>query len=1239
MDDLFEPIEIEIALNGPEALRQADALNKGLGDLDAAIGKTEKSFHSFLAQKVKEQGIDIKTLQLKEREIQQLEKYTISIKNLKSLMELATDPTQIDVYKFKVDELQQKINGLLSKKGNPQILPDIEKQGASIGKTKRQWDGLGNSINQITRELPAFTYSAQTGFMAISNNIPILADEILRLRMQNQELIKSGEKGIPVWKQVLKSFTSWQTLMSLGVTLLTIYGKEIVEFVSKLFTGEKTIDSFKRRIESLNKAFESSKFSKAIEDVLKMKAAFKSAEKGVLSKEAVLRKYNEGLGKVLGSTNDINIAEKTLRDKSDAYIKAMLLRESVTIAASEASKKLAKNQLELSNLNVRKDEVNKALESSGPVQYSVTTGAAYGQTYTLNKELETINKKIQEKTSLEGQLIKEGVEVVASTQKALEKLLSEFSLDFNKNDAKTVNSRKQLLQKLSDLDQEYARKNLSKDAEEIQALKDKFAKVRKLVQEFNADPKNKTKTISLDGINALEESSTDTLKYRQDTKKLSEQLDQEKQLFAAYEAFKSQTSEDEANKRFNKLLGGYKNYGERLKESYTKLQEELNQKPKEQITGAEQERLIALQERLDAYKKNQNKTAEQRFIDAYNSTISHKEQLLFIEQDFAARELELNKINDKKLRAQKLAELKLQKQIVIDNTNSEAYERTQIFEQLSADLLGITKRELANRIASLEEYLQLSKGSLTEEQRAFVESELKKAKAIQSVTDLGIREKALLQEKAAIKKRISEIDNKSLLNVADESGALAEINAQLRDIFAKKLEKLASIASKYSAIFANAAADLKDVDQGLSDTLETMSELANVAASAITSIASFSTGDIVGGITSAISAIGGLFSLGAKARESERKAREEIKKWQQEQFDAQLEYNAEFRKRLLDEVKLNDLYQSRVANIKEQLAVNKKNAAEVLKDQQAIFQRLLQMQVTVGKTTEKYGGFLGFWQKTRVVDIKKSIKDLLGYTGELTDDIFDQLQKLNRDHPLTGDAKEAYEALKKLRDEYGSIDEAIKELHKQLVDTITGTTAQSLADSIKQGIESGKRTFADFAEDIEGFLRQAILAGMSAKILEPQMQKLQDLLYGFLGDDILTADEKKQFQEMYLKIAKEAREYMDLINQTGIGIGNEINTSNSLKGAVQGITATQADLLSGQFGGMRLAQLDNVRINKAGFAGMLEQTSKQVEIMIKVEQNTRRTAENTDKLNTIDETLIAIKKNTEPDKSTKGNGF
>ena len=63
---------------------------------------------------------------------------------------------------------------------------------AKIGEEVRQasavaprFNALGMSLQQVARELPAFTYSASTGFMAISNNLPILADSIAAARREN----------------------------------------------------------------------------------------------------------------------------------------------------------------------------------------------------------------------------------------------------------------------------------------------------------------------------------------------------------------------------------------------------------------------------------------------------------------------------------------------------------------------------------------------------------------------------------------------------------------------------------------------------------------------------------------------------------------------------------------------------------------------------------------------------------------------------------------------------------------------------------------------------------------------------------------------------------------------------------------------------------------------------------------------------------------------------------------------
>ena len=83
---------------------------------------------------------------------------------------------------------------------------DIGKHSRNVGNYASSWNGLGNSINQLTREAPAFANSIQTGFMALSNNIPILADEINNLTLKNKQLAESGKPTESIFKQVASSF-------------------------------------------------------------------------------------------------------------------------------------------------------------------------------------------------------------------------------------------------------------------------------------------------------------------------------------------------------------------------------------------------------------------------------------------------------------------------------------------------------------------------------------------------------------------------------------------------------------------------------------------------------------------------------------------------------------------------------------------------------------------------------------------------------------------------------------------------------------------------------------------------------------------------------------------------------------------------------------------------------------------------------------------------------------------------
>lgn len=91
------------------------------------------------------------------------------------------------------------------------------------------------SMAQIARELPSLAMGPQMFFLAISNNIPMFTDAVGNARKEYERLTAAGQKATPVWKQVLSSLFSWQTLMATAITLTVVFGKEIGNFFSTLF--------------------------------------------------------------------------------------------------------------------------------------------------------------------------------------------------------------------------------------------------------------------------------------------------------------------------------------------------------------------------------------------------------------------------------------------------------------------------------------------------------------------------------------------------------------------------------------------------------------------------------------------------------------------------------------------------------------------------------------------------------------------------------------------------------------------------------------------------------------------------------------------------------------------------------------------------------------------------------------------------------------------------------------------
>jgi hypothetical protein len=216
----------------------------------------------------------------------------------------------------------------------------------NVGNYSSAYNGLGNSINQLTREMPAFANSMQTGFMAISNNLPIFFDEIEKIKQANVELKASGEPTKSVMKQIAGSIFSVGTALSVGVTLLTVYGAKLVDWI---FTNTKAEESIKRRREQEKLANEETK--KAREYIGRESTEFvglimqlKSTNKNSKERIDLIKKINDDYGITLNNIKNEAKFQESLNLVVKDYIETI-----------KARYKIERNQ-EYINKNLQKQE-------------------------------------------------------------------------------------------------------------------------------------------------------------------------------------------------------------------------------------------------------------------------------------------------------------------------------------------------------------------------------------------------------------------------------------------------------------------------------------------------------------------------------------------------------------------------------------------------------------------------------------------------------------------------------------------------------------------------------------------------------------------------------------------------------------------------------------------------------------------------------------------------------------------
>ena len=287
----------------------------------------------------------------------------------------------------------------------------------NVGNYASAWNGLGFSVQQVARELPSLAVSANTFFLAISNNLPILVDEIAKARKEYAAFkaeLAAGNKDVkavaPVWQQLTKSLISWQTALVVGLTLLSVYGKEIINWGKELVRGKNYVLDLSTAEQELAAARK-----KGIQDSIKERLELDLLYTKLKSASTLLKErtasINEWISKYPQYANVINEEKIDIDKLSIAYRalgKEMMQRsiyQSYMDRAKDISNQIVDQEIKLRNQTKTLKEANKRVEEANKRLFAAQknesdTYSSLREKNAAQREFTEANKNLEEQARI-----------------------------------------------------------------------------------------------------------------------------------------------------------------------------------------------------------------------------------------------------------------------------------------------------------------------------------------------------------------------------------------------------------------------------------------------------------------------------------------------------------------------------------------------------------------------------------------------------------------------------------------------------------------------------------------------------------------------------------------------------------------------------------------------------------------------------------------------------------------------
>jgi hypothetical protein len=208
------------------------------------------------------EGQMLKQLQMEQQKQTQATKEFINLKEAEegSLVKLRVQLKQLSDQYAALGKVQRESVGgkemLANLQSNYLAVQKLEQAMGQHGRNVGNYQGQLFGLTQVFREIPGFMYSAQTGILGLSNNLPILADNFKTVANATNEATGKVNGTMGAFKIFATSIFSFGNIFAIAIGLFTLFSKEILEFLGLQSKAKKEVDALAKSIGDQTGKFE-----------------------------------------------------------------------------------------------------------------------------------------------------------------------------------------------------------------------------------------------------------------------------------------------------------------------------------------------------------------------------------------------------------------------------------------------------------------------------------------------------------------------------------------------------------------------------------------------------------------------------------------------------------------------------------------------------------------------------------------------------------------------------------------------------------------------------------------------------------------------------------------------------------------------------------------------------------------------------------------------------------------------